>query len=73
MSTPETNDEQTEQTGSKRGTKSQRGSTSRGNRPQPQSDSDALKQAKGDALSPDEKHENYLADIERLHRESSQG
>jgi hypothetical protein len=44
-----------------------------GNRPQPQSDSDALKQAKGDALSPDEKHKNYLEDIERLHRESSQG
>ena len=42
-------------------------------RPQPQSDDDAVKQAKDDALSPDEKHANYLADLERLHDESKQG
>lgn len=73
MSTPDTTDEQTKQGVSESGKKSQRGSSSRSNRPQPQSDSEALKQAKGDALSPDEKHKNYLADIERLHKESSQG
>ena len=73
MSTPDKTDEQTEPNVSGSGKKSQRGSSARSNRPQPQSDSDALKQAKGDALSPDEKHANYLEDIERLHRESSQG
>jgi hypothetical protein len=30
---------------------------------------DTIKQAKADALSPDQKHQNYLADIERLHNE----
>ena len=42
-------------------------------RPKSPSKDDSLKQAKSDALSPDEKHENYLADIERLHKESDQG
>lgn len=42
-------------------------------RPEPQSDSDAVKQAKSDALSPNDKHKNYLADLERLHKESQQG
>ena len=44
-----------------------------GNRPQPQSPEEALKQAKDDALSPADKHKNYLQDIERLHKESQSG
>ena len=32
--------------------------------------SDAQKQAKEQALSPQDKHQNYLDDLERLHRES---
>lgn len=39
-------------------------------RPAAQSHDEAVKQAKHDALSPDEKHKNYLADLERLHKES---
>jgi hypothetical protein len=31
--------------------------------------SEAVKTAKGDALTPDQKHKNYLDDIERLHNE----
>ena len=31
--------------------------------------SDAVKQAQKEALSPDQKHKNYLEDIERLHNE----
>lgn len=40
-------------------------------RPKDQTADDVLKQAKEDALSPDEKHKNYLADLERLHKESA--
>jgi hypothetical protein len=32
--------------------------------------SDAFKQTKDQALSPEEKHKNYLADVKRLHEES---
>ena len=39
-------------------------------RPQDQSFDDAVKQATHDALSPTDKHKNYLADLERLHNES---
>jgi hypothetical protein len=44
-----------------------------GNRPEPQTPEEALKQAKDDSLSPDEKHKHYLEDIERLHNESQSG
>ena len=30
---------------------------------------DLIKQTKSEALTPDQKHQNYLADIERLHNE----
>lgn len=30
---------------------------------------DIVKQTKADALTPDQKHKNYLEDIERLHNE----
>jgi hypothetical protein len=39
-------------------------------RPKEQTDSEALQQAKEDALSPEDKHKNYLEDLERLHGES---
>jgi hypothetical protein len=39
-------------------------------RPKNQSQDDAVKQAKDDALSPADKHKNYLEDLERLHKES---
>ena len=42
-------------------------------RPKVQDEDDARKQAREDALSPDEKHQNYLDDLERLHRESVVG
>ena len=32
--------------------------------------SDAVEQARHDALSPEQKHKNYLEDLERLHNES---
>ena len=31
---------------------------------------DPVKQSKSQALSPDEKHKNYLDDLERAHKES---
>jgi len=31
--------------------------------------SDAVKQAQSDAASPDDKHDRYLADLERIHGE----
>lgn len=40
-------------------------------RPQPQTDDEAVKQAKSDALSPDDKHKNYLETRERLLKEST--
>lgn len=39
-------------------------------RPKTQTHDDAVKQAKADALSPDDKHAHYLEDIERLQAES---
>lgn len=39
-------------------------------RPAKQTHDDALAQAKSDALSPEDKHKNYLDDLERLHGES---
>lgn len=42
-------------------------------RPKVQSNDDAQKQAKSDALSPDEKHQNYLDTLAKLHAESVVG
>jgi hypothetical protein len=39
-------------------------------RPKDQTDSEAVQQAREDALSPEQKHKNYLDDLERLHKES---
>lgn len=39
-------------------------------RPKDQTQDDALQQARDDALSPQQKHKNYLADLERIHGES---
>jgi hypothetical protein len=39
-------------------------------KPEPSKDkTDAVKAAQADALTPDQKHKNYLDDIERLHNE----
>lgn len=49
---------------------SEAGGTQSSARPKEQTDSEALQQAKEDALSPEQKHKNYLEDLERLHGES---
>lgn len=47
--------------------------TEKTGRPKAQTDDDAQKQAKSDALSPDEKHQNYLDTLAKLHAESVVG
>jgi hypothetical protein len=39
-------------------------------RPKAQTEDDALQQAREDVLTADQKHQNYLADLERLRKES---
>lgn len=45
--------------------------SSSGSRSKRSGKSDAVKQSLDQALSPDEKHQNYLDDLERLHKESA--
>jgi hypothetical protein len=39
-------------------------------RPKDRTQDDAQHQAREDALTPEQKHKNYLADLGRLHKES---
>lgn len=42
-------------------------------RPKVQTDDDVRKQAREDALTPEQKHQNYLDTLEKLHEESVVG
>ena len=47
--------------------------TGKSARPKVQTGDDAVKQAHEDALSPEQKHKNYLETVDRLHAESVVG